>query len=113
MALTTTKNDVATQGGPAMRAFKNNADRWKLTQEERLAVLGGMPPSTYFKWLKEPRPRVTPDTLERISYVLGIFKALHILLPDSDADRWIHRPNRAPLFGGKSAKDKLLSGRML
>ena len=53
------------------------------------------------------------DALERISYLLGIFKALNILLPDeSAADRWIKKPNDAPIFGGKSALSRMLSGRV-
>ena len=51
------------------------------------------------------------DTLERVSYLLGIFKALHILLPDEDAaDAWVKKANTAPIFAGKSALDRMLSG---
>ncbi|MGZ5042379.1 MAG: MbcA/ParS/Xre antitoxin family protein, partial [Usitatibacter sp.] len=51
------------------------------------------------------------DTLERISYVLGIYKALQMLLPsDEAADAWIRKPNAAPLFGGRSAIERMLSG---
>lgn len=49
--------------------------------------------------------------LERISYVLGIYKALQILFPDPvRADAWIKRANSAPLFAGQRALDRLLSG---
>ena len=51
------------------------------------------------------------DVLERISYVLGIYKALQILFPDpARADAWVKRPNAAPLFAGQRALDRLLSG---
>ncbi len=51
------------------------------------------------------------DTLERISVLLGIYKALHILLPiPARADGWIRRPNTA--FDGNSALDVLLRGRV-
>ena len=44
------------------------------------------------------------DTLTRISLVLGIYKALHILFPEVElADHWIKLPNSNPLFGGKPA----------
>ena len=53
------------------------------------------------------------DTLERISYVLGIYRALQILLPDPErADVWVRRPNDAPLFGGASALDRMLGGQV-
>ena len=43
--------------------------------------------------------------------LLGIFKALNILLPDAQlADEWIAKPNAHPLFKGKSAKELLLDG---
>jgi hypothetical protein len=51
------------------------------------------------------------DTLERLSYLMGIYKALRILLPGSYAT-WIKRPNTNPLFGGKPALDRMLSGNM-
>jgi hypothetical protein len=46
-----------------------------------------------------------------VSYVLGIYKALQILLPQqAAADAWVRRPNAAPLFGGRPALDRMLSG---
>ena len=53
------------------------------------------------------------DTLERLSYILGIYKALQILLPDEQAaDRWIRKPNVAPVFAGRSALEQMLSGQV-
>lgn len=104
-----TRIDPLTQSEPAIRAFKDIADRWGLSEPERLKLLGA-PRSTYFKWFKESRPRLPHDVLTRISYILGIFKALHILLPDEAADTWLRRPNKAPLFGGDPAMKRLLSG---
>ncbi len=50
------------------------------------------------------------DTLERISHVLGIFKALHVLMPDdARADAWIDRPSRR--LGGETARARIVSGR--
>jgi hypothetical protein len=49
--------------------------------------------------------------LERISYVLGIYKALQILLPDATrADAWVRQPNTATPFGGRSALERMLGG---
>ena len=45
--------------------------------------------------------------------VLGIYKALQILLPDGQAaDAWIRQPNTAPMFGGRSALDRMMSGQV-
>jgi hypothetical protein len=98
--------------GPAgLRAFEKIAELWKLSVAQQLTLLGIASRSTYFKWRKDPQARLPRDTLERLSYLLGIYKALQLLLPDTRAaDEWIHRPNDAPLFGGKSALDRMLSG---
>lgn len=78
----------------------------------QLTLLGNPPRSTFYKWKKEPESaRLGRDTLERISYILGIYKALQILLPEPEvADNWIHKPNSASIFGGKSALQRMLSG---
>ena len=103
--------EAAVAGGAGLRAFTRIAELWHLNISEQLALLGITSRSTYFKWRKEPQPRLPRDTLERLSYLLGIYKALQLLLPDTHAaDDWIRRPNEAPLFGGKSALERMLSG---
>jgi hypothetical protein len=105
------KVDPKTASGPAMTAFLRIADRWKLDVDKQLTLLGAPARSTFFRWKKGQDVNLSMDTLERISYILGIFKALHILLPDEDAaDAWVNKPNTAPLFAGKSALDRMLSG---
>ena len=78
-----------------------------------MVLLGQTARSTYFKWKKNPNTVLPKDTLERISYILGIYKALQLLLPDEQAaDDWVKRPNAAPLFTGRSALDRMLSGQV-
>ncbi len=97
--------------GPALRTFFNIAGVWDLSVPEQMKLLGLTSRSTFYKWKKAGSGRLPKDTLERISYILGIFKDLQVLLPDvSEADRWIKKPNDAPLFGGRSALDRMLSG---
>ncbi len=98
--------------GPALRTFFNIAKAWKLGREEQMRLLGLEASSTYYKWKKAPeRARLGRATLERLSYIFGIYKALQILLPDpAAADAWIRKPNRAPLFAGRSALERMLSG---
>jgi hypothetical protein len=98
-------------GGPALRAFFNLAERWQLRVAEQRKLLGDPPESTFYKWKRERDGALSRDTLERISYLLGVFKALAILFPQPDrADAWLRKPNSAPAFGGKSALDRMLSG---
>lgn len=96
---------------PALRAFFRIADLWRLSVAEQMTLLGITARSTFFKWKRDPNVELPKDTIERISYLLGIYKALQILLPDQRAaDAWVRQPNQAPLFGGKSALDRMLSG---
>jgi uncharacterized protein (DUF2384 family) len=112
-ATLTHKVDPKTASGPALRTFFKLAEVWKLNEEDQLTLLGLQARSTLYKWKKERDGRLSMDTLERISYLLGIFKALNILLPDqAAADAWLKKPNAAPLFGGKSALQRMLSGRV-
>lgn len=100
-------------GGAGLRAFANIAEAWGLSVAEQLTLLGIASRSTFFKWRREPEPRLPQDTLERLSYLLGIYKSLQILLPDAKAaDAWVRQPNSAPLFGGHSALDRMLSGQV-
>jgi hypothetical protein len=100
--------------GPGLRTFFRIADLWGLSVEEQMTLLGVTARSTFFKWKKDPNNTVLPkDTLERISYLLGVYKALQILLPiEGAADEWVRRPNTAPIFGGRSALDRMLSGQV-
>jgi len=103
--------DHATKAGAALRTFFNIAEAWGLSAREAMTLLGLRSRSTYHVWKDGKSGPLPRDTLERISYVLGIYKALRLLLPsDEAADAWIRKPNAAPLFGGRSALERLLSG---
>ena len=105
--------DTNNVSSPVLRTFFRIADAWKLSNKEQIKLLGNPPRSTYFRW-KQAQDLVLPrDTLERISYIFGIYSALQVLLPEpAAADVWIKKPNTAPLFGGRSALDRMLSGQV-
>ena len=116
----TTAHAVKAQNKPSsrdlsaagLRAFFNIARDWALNTDEQMVLLGAPGRSTFFKWKSAPETAdLKRDTLERLSYILGIYKALQILLPaTAAADAWVKKPNTAPLFGGKSALDRMLGG---
>ncbi len=95
-----------------LRAFTRLAEQWQLSVDEQLCLLGEPPRSTFFAWRKQPDKASVPrDTLERLSYLLGIYKSLQILLPQTQAaDAWVRKPNAATSFGGRSALDRMLAG---
>lgn len=103
--------DLAVHAPAALRTVFNIADSWQLSSKEARILLGSPPESTFYKWKSGKVGVVSRDLLERVSYLLGIYKALQLLLPaPSAADAWIKRPNDAPLFNGKSALEVMLSG---
>ncbi|QDP18535.1 MbcA/ParS/Xre antitoxin family protein [Sphingomonas xanthus] len=98
-------------GGPALRGFFNIAKQWELSEVEQMAILGLKSRSTLQSWKAGNVSKISRDTLERISYVFGIFKAINILLPiPARANGWMRKPNKAPLFNGQSALDRMTSG---
>jgi hypothetical protein len=106
--------DAEELGATALTAFFNITAGWGLSAEEERTLLGSPPRSTFFKWKSEKSARLSADTLERISYVMGIYKALRILLPtEAAANQWIKKPNTAFGFSGKSALDRMLGGRVI
>lgn len=96
----------------ALQGFFNISEHWGLTASQERILLGNPPESTFFKWKAERSARrLGRDVLDRISYLLGIYKALNILLPSQwAADEWVKRPNAAPLFHGQSALERMLGG---
>ena len=103
----------AQKNAVALKAFFKIAEKWALSSDQEMVLLG-VPKSTYYVWKDKKNGNLSKDTLERISYILGIYKALRILLPDEHAaNQWIKKNNDAPLFGGKSALDKLLKGHVI
>jgi hypothetical protein len=88
---------------PALRAFFNISRAWQLGVVEERALLGWPPSSTFHKYKSGDAGVLSFDTLTRVSLVLGIYKALHILYPEpAFADRWMGMPNTNALFGGRT-----------
>jgi hypothetical protein len=93
----------------ALCAIFRLVDLWGLTMEEVRVLLGQPSRARLYNW-KAGKIRGLPhDTLRRISYLLGIHKALQILYSEPAlADAWIRRSNAA--FGGQSALERMLAG---
>jgi uncharacterized protein (DUF2384 family) len=74
-------------------------DKWRISNRQAGELLGGVPCSTVYRWKSAART-LRQDELTRISYIVEIYKALHSLLPNNLADRWITQPNDYFLFSG-------------
>ena len=98
----------------ALGAFFRLVDFWGLTTQQAMTLLGIPSRSTFMSWKAKAPTKLPPDTLERISYLLGVHKALRILFSrdDQSVREWIKQPNRNALFAGSSALDRMMSGRV-
>ncbi|MBZ9959300.1 MbcA/ParS/Xre antitoxin family protein [Mesorhizobium sp. BR1-1-14] len=91
-----------------LEAFFAVAEKWHLSTEEQIVLLGSPGRSTFFKWKKEGGTPPT-DTRERVSHMLGIWKSLRILFTqDERGEAWVRAKNR--YFDGASALDVMLEG---
>lgn len=99
---------------PLVRTYFGIAAAWSLDRAQSMALLGMESVSMYSVWKRDPdRARLRPDQIERMGYVFDIYEALQVLLPRGvSADAWVHRPNTAPLFGGRPALERMTSGRV-
>jgi hypothetical protein len=91
----------------AIDGFFAIMDKWHVSIERAGDLLGGMPRSSVYK-LKTAAGTLRQDELTRISYVVGIYKALHILLPDELPDKWVNQPNNNFLFSGQTPLDYIV-----
>lgn len=95
---------------PALKAFFNIQARWKLRDEDARALLGGVSNGPFYEMKRQPERVLDVDRLTRVSYLVGIFKALHVLHGEAIADAWVQLPNRHPLFGGRTPLAFMIQG---
>ena len=94
----------------ALKAFFNIMARWKLRDEDARALLGGVSNGPFYEMKRNPDRTLDTDRLTRVSYLVGIFKALGILHSEALADAWVRRPNSNPLFGGLTPLAYMIGG---
>jgi len=95
--------------GPALRTFFRIADAWGLLEKEQMRILGLDSRSTFQSWKRGAVATIPKDALERISYVIGIYRGLQILLPKT-ANEWVRKPNTAAILGGRPAIERMTAG---
>ncbi|MFT5724486.1 MAG: hypothetical protein ACI9JN_001605 [Bacteroidia bacterium] len=96
----------------ALKTFFNIMEKWGVKNQTQMALLGFPSQGTFYKWKKGEASSISIDTLERCSYIMGIYKALGVLFPTrQQADAWPRKENEA--FGGLSALDYMAKGSMV
>lgn len=109
----TAKSERERLSSSALKAFFRLASAWKLRDEEARELLGGLSSSAFYEWKKNPQRVLEVDRITRISYLIGIYKALHILHGDKLADEWIGLPNRNAIFSGRTPLAYMQAGGLL
>ena len=95
--------------GPGLRTFFRICEKWGVSSERQVLILGCRDGTILDAWQRGDYAEVSDDVLIRISYVLGVYKALNTIFPDArNADGWVTAPNSAPLFAGRSAMELMV-----
>jgi hypothetical protein len=106
----TTKRERERLSGPAIRAFFAIMGRWKVKDEDARSLLGGLSNGPFYAMKRDADRVIDSDRLMRISYLIGIFKALNILHGRKLADEWMQLPNSNPIFAGETPLSFVMHG---
>lgn len=91
-------------------------EKWELSAEEQLCLLGMSPESRkvlpQYRRGERALPN-TPDTLARVGYLLGVHKGLRLLFPESEVLRfgWVKLRNR--VLDGQTPLEVMLGDGLL
>ena len=94
----------------AVRAFFKIIARWNVRDDDAKSLLGGISNGPYYEMKKDPDRVLDADRLLRISYLVGVFKALNILYSKKLADAWVLLPNSNRIFAGRTPLDYMTKG---
>ena len=93
----------------ALEGFFEIMALWNAETSDVRRILGSPPERTFYAWKKEAPRKLPEDTLRRIGYVAGIWKALQIVYSDPKvADTWVSRENK--FFGGQTPLQRMAAG---
>jgi hypothetical protein len=99
----------ADRHGLAAKGFFAIMGRWGVDNRTARKLLGNPAERTFYDWKRGRLARLPDDTLRRIGWVAGIWKALQIVYSDPAlADSWVGRPNAA--FGGQTPLARMSAG---
>jgi len=109
----TSKTERERLSRSALRGFFKIAERWTVRDDDARELLGGLSSSAYYEWKKNPDRVLEVDRITRISYLVGIYKALHILYGNKLADEWVQLPNSNAMFAGSTPLAFMMAGGLL
>jgi hypothetical protein len=97
----------------AVKLFFAITDSWSLTDKQRCTLAGIESRTTLRNWRIKLEAgdviSLSRDTLERLSYIAGIYKGIQLLFSQQSLwNEWIKKPNKH--FAGQSVLDRMLAG---
>lgn len=106
----TSRSEQERMSPAALRTFFKIMEHWKIRDLEARLLLGGVSNGRFYAMKSKRDGVLEPDKLIRISYLIGIFKALNILYSEKLADEWVRRPNSNRIFGGQTPLSYMIKG---
>jgi hypothetical protein len=105
-----TRTERERLSAPGLKTFFSIMAKWQVRDEDARALLGGVTNGPFYEMKRHPDRVLDTDRLTRVSYIVGIYKALHILHGDALADQWVQLPNRNPIFSGQTPLAFMMRG---
>lgn len=93
-----------------LKAFFKIMEHWQVRDESARALLGGVTNGPFYEMKKNSARVLDADKLTRISYLIGIYKALNIVYGKKLANEWILLANDNTIFGGNSPLEYMIRG---
>ena len=94
-------------GPSAVTLFTALCEAWKMTKEESRQLLA-LASATGLDHLDPAQ--ISEEQLFRISYLVGIYKAVHISHSDELADCWVGLPSTKVMFGSQAPLAHMIHG---
>jgi len=91
----------------ALKVFFNIMMAWRVSEKDQMNLIDQPSRIILNQWQHGIVAGISNETYKRISYVIGIYKSLHLLFQNKkQADGWMLRPNST--FGGDSGLEFIL-----
>ena len=91
--------------------FFSIMEKWGVRDEDARELLGGVTNGPFYEMKKSPQGKMLDaDQLYRISYLVGIYKALNIVHGEKLADRWVQLANTNRMFRGSTPLQYMMEG---
>ena len=97
-----------------VHVFFNIMNEWKVKDTDARDLLRGLGNGPFYEMKRNPEGKVLDaERLQRISYIVGIYKTLRILFGKDLGNRFVHLPNSNRMFNGSTPLEYMKKGGLL